>query len=115
MTETPTRNLYVIRLGDSQDGQSILDNKKFMARNPHYERDSGKPCVYVGQTGLDPEDRFNQHKDGYKSNRIARKHGKYLMRKQYEGLNPVPASKAVEMEEALARRLQKKGYAVWWN
>lgn len=38
-----------------------------------------------------------------------------LMKKKYQRLNPVPASEAVEREEALARRLQRKGYAVWWN
>ena len=115
MVEEPTRNLYVIRLGDSEDGESILDHKKFMARNPHYRRGSGKPCVYVGQTALDPVERFRQHKSGYKACRIAKKYGMHLMKKKYERLNPVPASEAVEQERALALRLQRKGYAVWWN
>ena len=114
MAEGRSKNLYVIRLGDSEDGESILDHKRFMARNPHYRRGSGKPCVYVGQTALDPEERFRQHKSGYKASSIAKKYGMYIMKK-YERLNPVPASEAEEREEALALRLQRKGYAVWWN
>ena len=88
-----------------------------MARNPHYRRRVlfGKPCVYVGQTALDPEERFRQHKSGHKAARIARKYGMYLMASAYEHLNPVPASEAEEREEALALRLQRKGWAVWWH
>lgn len=116
MAEERTKNLYVIRLGDSEDGESILDHKKFMARNPHYRRGGGKPCVYVGQTALDPEERFRQHKDGYKAGRgIAKKYGMHLMKKKYEPLNPVPASEALEREKALARHLRRRGYAVWSN
>lgn len=96
------RNLYVIRLDDA-----VLRKRKFRERNPNYQ--SGKPCVYVGQTSLDPDDRFQQHKDGTKSSRIVKKHGKYLMRKRYERLNPVPAAEAEDQEEALAAALQRKG------
>ena len=116
MAAENTKNLYVIRLGDSEDGESILDHKRFMARNPHYRRGSGKPCVYVGQTALDPGERFRQHKSGYKAGRgIAKKYGMYLMKRKYERLNPVPASEALEREKALARHLQRRGYAVWSN
>ena len=115
MAAESTKNLYVIRLGDSEDGESILDHKKFMARNPHYRRGSGKPCVYVGQTALDPEERFRQHKRGYKACRIAKKYGMHLMKKKYERLNPVPASEALKREKSLARHLQRRGYAVWSN
>lgn len=112
MAEERTRNVYVIRLG-----KSVLDDRKFMARNPHYRRRIlfGKPCVYVGQTALDPEVRFGQHKSGYKACRIAKRYGRRLMKKAYKHLNPVPASEAEAREEALALRLQRKGYAVWWN
>ena len=102
------RNLYVIRLDDA-----VLQKRKFRERNPDYRR--GKPCVYVGQTSLDPEIRFQQHQDGYKASQIARRYGKYLMRKRYERLNPVPAAEAEDREEALATKLQRKGYGVWWN
>jgi len=117
MAEEPTKNLYVIRLGKSDEGKSVLDDRRFMARNPHYRHRIlfRKPCVYVGQTALDPEERFRQHKSGYKACRIAKKYGTDLMKKAYRDLNPVPASEAVEQERALALRLRRKGYAVWWN
>ena len=118
MAEERTKNLYVIRLGKSDDGRSVLDDRRFIARNPHYRRRTflGKPCVYVGQTAHDPEVRFRQHKEGgLLASPIANKYGRYLMKKEYEQLNPVPASEAEEREEALALRLQRKGYAVWWN
>ena len=102
------RNLYVIRLDDA-----VLRERKFKERNPGYQ--SGKPCVYVGQTSLDPDDRFQQHKDGYKASRIAKKYGKYLMRKRYERLNPVQAAEAEDREKVLAASLQRKGYGVWCN
>ena len=35
------------------------------AANPR--RDPKKPCVYVGMTGLDPEERFANHKQGIKA------------------------------------------------
>ena len=102
------RNLYVIRLDDA-----VLRKRKFRERNPGYQ--PGKPCVYVGQTALDPDDRFQQHKNGYKASRIAKKYGKYLMRKRYKRLNPVPAAEAEDREKDLAASLQRKGYGVWWN
>lgn len=35
---------------------------KIRAANP--DRDPAKPCVYVGMTGLDPQERFKNHKRG---------------------------------------------------
>lgn len=35
------------------------------AANPNRRR--GKPCVYVGMTGLTPEERFANHKGGIKA------------------------------------------------
>lgn len=108
MNQSGLRNLYVIRLDDA-----VLQERKFRERNPDYR--PGKPCVYVGQTSLDPEKRFQQHQNGYKASWIARRYGKYLMRKRYEHLNPVPAAEAEDREEDLATALQRKGYGVWWN
>jgi hypothetical protein len=38
------------------------DSNKFKKCNPNYV--TGKPCVYVGMTGLDPDVRFDKHKVG---------------------------------------------------
>jgi predicted GIY-YIG superfamily endonuclease len=41
-------------------------------RNP---RGDGKAGYYVGMTGLSPEQRFQNHKNGRKAARIVKKHG----------------------------------------
>ena len=76
---------------------------------------SGNPCMYVGVTSCDPRVRFKQHKDGYKSSRVAKKYGKYLMWKKFRHLNPVVVQEAVERERALAIGLRERGYGVWQN
>ena len=100
-------NLYVILLRD----EVWLHRRKFRERNPDYR--PNMPCVYVGQTSLDPEERFEQHKEGKKASRIARKYGVRLVPRLYEHLNPVPASEREEREKRLAHDLQLRGYGVW--
>ena len=101
----PVKNLYVIRLDDA-----VLQLRRFQEENPDYR--PGKPCMYVGVTSHDPVVRFKQHKDGYKASPIARKYGKYLLRKKFEHLNPVAAAEGVTRERALAVELRRKGYGV---
>ena len=71
--------------------------------------------MYVGVTSHDPKKRFEQHKDGYKSSRLAKRYGKHLMWKKFRHLNPVPAYEAEKRERALAREFRQKGYGVWQN
>ena len=52
--------------------------------NPNYI--TGKPCVYVGMTGLDPDIRFDKHKAGIQSNRYVRDYGLRLLPDLYEGV-----------------------------
>ena len=57
-----------------------------------------------------------KHKRDYKANRFARDFGRYLQPRLFEGINPLPSRQEAEGEEAaLALRLQKRGYAVWWG
>lgn len=93
----------------------LLDKKisrlhKVRELNP--ERDPLKPCVYVGMTGLKPDERFKKHKAGYKSSRYVRKYGVRLMPELYAELNPLTYDEAVIAEEGLARRLRAEGYTV---
>jgi hypothetical protein len=99
-------SVYVIRLDPA-----VLGAKRFREANLNYVE--GKPCVYVGMTGLSPEERFENHKRGYKANRFVRKYGLYLMRQKFERLNPMTWQKARRMEEKLAEKLRAKGFAVW--
>jgi predicted GIY-YIG superfamily endonuclease len=100
--------VYVIELD-----KDVLYESKFKKTNPDYQ--AGKPCVYIGMTGHDPDIRFDQHKAGIKANKYAKKYGLRLMPEIYEKLNPMPSSDAQYMEVDLAIRLQKLGYGVWQN
>jgi len=46
--------------------------------------------LYVGQTGLTPEERFQNHRDGYRANRYVRRYGQLLAPGLYEHRNSVP-------------------------
>ncbi|HYG21146.1 MAG TPA: hypothetical protein VEH04_00080 [Verrucomicrobiae bacterium] len=84
--------------------------RKLRAANPG--RNPEKPCVYVGMTGLDPEQRFANHKAGIKDAPIVKKFGVRLMPELYAHLNPMPFEAAAQMEVDLAEDLKRSGYTV---
>ncbi len=98
-----------------------MTRKKKTPSNHHsvyvvYLRDpkgDGKAGYYVGMTGLSPEERFENHKRGYKSASVVTRCGERLVPRLYEHLNPMPYAKAVEMEAALADSLRKRGFVVF--
>ena len=79
-------------------------------RNP---RGDGKAGYYVGMTGLSPEDRFENHKNGVKAARVVKRFGERLVPRLYAHLNPMTYERAVRMEVMLAESLRKRGYAVF--
>ena len=79
-------------------------------RNP---RSDGKAAYYVGMTGLTPEQRFKNHKQGIKSAGVVRRFGERLVPRLYAHLNPMPYAKAQKMEVALAESLRKRGFVVY--
>ena len=83
---------------------------KVRQENP--SRDRAKPCVYVGMTGLLPEERFANHKAGIKAAAVVERHGIKLLPELYEHLNPMPFDAAVQMEVDLAEDLRRLGYTV---
>ncbi len=99
-------NVYVVELSDA-----VWNEPRFRKANP--DCDVSKPCVYVGMTGLTPDERFDKHKAGVKSNRYVRDYGLRLLPKLYEMYNPMPYMGAREMEVELAIGLQEEGYGVW--
>jgi hypothetical protein len=102
-------NVYVIELDPG-----VLKARKVKEENPDYVE--GMQCLYVGQTARTPEERFEQHKEGYKSNRYTKKYGVRLRPDLYERYNPINTrERAEEMEEKLAAKLRTRGYAVWFN
>ena len=99
-------SVYVIRLD-----AKVLSKRAFLKANPQYIE--GKPCVYVGMTGLTPERRFANHLAGIRANKYARDFGLRLMGRKFEHLNPMTRKEAEAMEVRLAERPRRKGWAVW--
>ena len=92
----PRFNIHVIELSvDVWDRE-----ERFREENRHFK--GGKPCVYVGMTGKSPEERFAQHKKGYKASRYARKYGVRLRPRLYSQHNPMTYEAACDMEKEKA-------------
>tara|TARA_B100000029_G_scaffold122664_1_gene115997 strand:- start:92 stop:409 length:318 start_codon:yes stop_codon:yes gene_type:complete len=92
----------------------VADLRKFRQKNPRYIKGNG--CVYVGQSARKPELRFEQHKEGHKSNSYAKRFGLKLRPDLYDKYNPIPTRKdAEEIEAMLGRDLRKRGIGVWYN
>ena len=101
--------VYVIELDPV-----VADLRKFRQKNPRYIKGNG--CVYVGQSSRRPELRFEQHKEGYKSNNYAKVYGIRLRPDLYEKYNPIPTRKdAEEIEAMIGWKLRERGFGVWFN
>ena len=98
-------NVYVVLLA-----QAAGKLRKVRAANPN--RDPKKSCVYVGMTGLTPEQRFANHKRGIKAAAVVTRFGIRLLPELYEHLNPMPFEAAAQMEQDLAEDLRRLGYTV---
>jgi hypothetical protein len=79
-------------------------------RNPESD---GRAGYYVGMTGLSPEERFENHKQGRKAARIVKHYGVRLVPRLYAHLNPMSYEKAQAMEQMLFESLRKRGYLVY--
>jgi len=84
--------------------------RRVIAANP--QRDPEKPCLYVGMTGLTPEERWANHKAGIKDASLVRRYGIRLLPELYAHLNPMPYDAAAQMEQDLAEDLRRAGYTV---
>jgi len=91
--------------------KDVLNEGRFKRCNPGYIM--GKPCVYVGMTGLDPDERFDKHKAGIQANRYVQEYGLHLLPEIYEAYNPMTYDAARDMEVELAIDLREGGYGVW--
>jgi hypothetical protein len=69
----------------------------------------GRWGLYVGQTSLDPDWRFDQHKSGYKASRAARRFGVRLLPHLVEHLNPMQQWESLDLEAALAEAFRDTG------
>ena len=106
MAARKNHHVYVIELS-----REVLSKPRFMKSNPYYI--TGKPCVYVGMTGLDPDVRFDKHKAGIQSNRYVQEFGLRLLPELYELYNPLTYEDARSLEVQLGIDLRAGGYGVW--
>jgi hypothetical protein len=111
-----TYSVYVVEL----DRRIWNDSWKFRKANPSYM--GGRECLYVGMTSLSPQVRFKKHKKGSRSRKgikisswVVENYGLYLRPSLYANINPLTREQATVIEGKLAKRLQNRGYAVWWN
>ena len=98
-------HVYVVLLDSA-----VARLRRVMTGNPN--RDPAKPCVYVGMSGLTPEERFSNHKRGDKASSVVKRYGIRLLPELYAHLNPMPFEAAAEMERDLAEDLRRAGYTV---
>lgn len=98
-------NVYVVLLQPA-----VVRLRAVRLANPG--RDPKKPCVYVGLTGLPPDERFANHLRGVKSSLFVQRYGVQLLPELYAHLNPMPYEAAAQMEMDLAEDLRRLGYTV---
>lgn len=98
------------------------DNSKCVPPRHHHRvyvirlqnpRGDGRDGYYVGMTGLPLEDRFANHKEGYKSASIVRRCGVALAWELFEGIPAMPYREAALAEPTLADDLRDLGYLVY--
>ena len=99
-------SVYVVELS-----KDVMRDNKFQKRNPRCLPNS--MCVYVGMTGLKPDERFAKHKLGIKANSFVQKYGIRLLPGLYKKYNPMSYNDAVIREVKLAEELKIKGYCVY--
>ena len=102
----PHHNVYVVELSSE-----VLREAKFRRCNPDYV--DGKPCVYVGMTGLDPDLRFDRHKAGIQANAYVTKYGLRLLPDLFEGFNPMRYDAAAQREVEIGIDLRSACFGVW--
>ena len=99
-------HVYVVELS-----QVVLRKARFMRSSPNYQ--AGKPCVYVGMTGLDPDVRFDKHKAGIQANRYVQEYGLRLLPELYALHHPLTHDEARCLEVELGIDSRKGGFGVW--
>ncbi len=109
--------VYVVELSK----RVYTENHRFREANPQFN--GVLECLYVGMTSKTPQERFQQHKTGYRNKKghklssyFVQKYGTYLRPSLYNHIKPMSSrSEALKMEKQLALELRRRRYAVWFN
>ena len=74
----------------------------------------GATCVYVGETADTPEERFAEHRRGYRASRVVKRFGVRLRPDIYR-LFPLARTReeSRRLEAKVAARLRMQGYVVF--
>ena len=105
-SDNPTCRIYVIRLDPE-----VRKAKRFRDANPLTLEDA--ECLYVGMTTCSAEERFKQHKRGYKACSFVRRYGLSLFTELFPQTDLLPLNAARRLEIEHAESLRNQGYAVW--
>ena len=105
-SDKPGYRIYVIRLSPE-----VRKAMRFQVANPSAREDA--ECLYVGMTACSAEERFAQHKRGYKACAFVRKYGLWLAPDLFPGSELLPLEDAKKLEVDHAESLRGQGYAVW--
>lgn len=109
-------HVYVVELSK----KVWTDSARFRNANPQYN--GVLECLYVGMTGLTPQERFRKHKTGHKNKKgidvsayFVKKYGLYLRPSLYQTFHPKSRTQALAFEKLLTKQLRRQRYAVWSN
>jgi hypothetical protein len=89
------------------------DHHRIYVVRLEHPRAKGRPAFYVGMTGLPVDERFENHKRGYKSASVVTRYGVELAREWFEDIPPMPYKEAALAEPTLADDLRDLGYLVF--
>jgi hypothetical protein len=107
--DAPTHcSVYVVELD-----REVMRERRFVRENPGYV--PGQLCLYVGSTGLPPEERLRNHLRGHRGNRYVYRYGRRLRPEFTSHYPPLTREEAELTERELALELRRRGYAVWYN
>ena len=87
-------------------------HRVYVVRLDH-PRAKGRECYYVGMTGLPVEERFANHKRGYKGASVVQRYGMELAREWFEDIPPMTYQEAALAEPTLADDLRDLGHLVF--
>ena len=106
----PKYSLYVVQLK-----RTVLQRSQFCKENVGYV--DGKPCVYVGHSAKEPEERFRQHMEGGPfASPWVKRYGRRLMGWAFTDLPVFDTREDAKQAEAeYAQELRSRGWSVWQN
>lgn len=87
-------------------------HRVYVVRLDH-PRARGRECYYVGMTGLPLEERFANHKRGYKASRVVQRYGVELAWELFDGIPAMSFEEASLTEPTLADDLRDLGHLVF--